>query len=1540
MALPTIDFDKIRPDLGSQNAGFEELCAQLASLETKKGEKFVRKGPGADAGLECFLINLVGFETGWQAKYVKDWETAQPQINKSLKTALAKHPKLTVLVICVPFDLSDGRQSGKKSSLKKYEDWKQKKIESLKESGRSFEIKFCGASQLKAKLASDDANARGKILYWFGSEYFSQSWFQEKFDLSKTALGPRYSPAYNIDLRIRKAFQTLVKDPIRLDSLRILAANLENEAKRVCQTLMMPGAPRGSKKLSKTLIKNVMAVSKGIAIFLAEPSGNLPFEKWLQSIENLSVSVDEVFDKSGKTQKSATDEEGANYLKLAYYYASQLWQAYDSLRKALKSDYWTIINARAVLLFGEGGSGKSHLLADVVDYQITQGFPAILILGSQLTDAEPWRQIATQLDISGSQKIDEVLGALDSMAQAKGINALICVDALNERHGNEIWPSRLATFLSVANPYPNIRVVVSCRTPDMPFIIPEEISEDDLFKIEHLGFGDTYGQAAKRYIENRGILRLDAPRFSAEFDNPLFLTICCDELERRGEKVFPDNLDSLSELFEFYNQAAFGRVNKRLKLNHKRRIPQKSLTDFTAKSSQSYGYLPYDDATALFDKHLDSKGKIDDDLLNAFISEGILSSEPRRNPDGEYEYYVRFTFERYGDYLTAQNLLKIHVADDDIAKATKPNSPLHSLIFGDKSYMWATVIDSLAVLIPERYGIEILDLVKDPSDAICARQSFLSSLTTRRQDKFTKRTFELAKGMRSETDMYELLVSLSAEPDNPFNAEWHQKQLLKLSMPERDESWSAYLMNLPDYRDTAPINLTNWAIENGLNPINDKRARLIAIQLVWFLTTSNREIRDRATKGLAAILAVRLELAIELIDMFVSVNDPYVSERLYAAIYGAALQKKDRPKLGDLASHVFDRVYSAGRPPENLLLRDHTLNLLRFAASNSAFDIDAASPSVFGPFESDSNIERVSDDIIATYVQAYGKNVFSDSIVSSVMEHGDFGEKILNPFVRYWSPARLGSAKIPALTDIYHAWHTSFDQKASPEHKTAFKQLLEAAEKLKGIVPYPDTDEKRELDIALDTLKSKLSGEEWELFRTEAQWYVTHYMFSDNRYGNRETCFDLRWAQRWICKRAHDLGWTPDRFADLDKGRGSDRYDHRVERVGKKYQWIALYQFGAILADNHIYLGERGYSDNKKPRKYTDACNIGLRNIDPSLLVTETHYDGWKQWPKTWWTPLHATLPRLEPMDRLNWLWSGQDVLNSAESLEVIDPDTKTKWLVLSVFAETRHSEEKGLSSQTWYRVNCYVAAKESINEIVNFLSDNRLTEPSSVAHTEFPYRRYLGEFPWHSGITDFSDWTDITKNVDQSLNVRATTVDFLKEKSGYDYSLDSNVGITLPAKWLAKLLHISVADGKSLSFVDSEGETVFFDPSSHQPGPSAGLIKKDIFLDALDKANLEAFWVIAGEKNAYGGNNDGFGGRYNHTRVYRLQDDEFAAVSHEEQEYPDENQLKKYLGRKRVSKDIVSAYSRERQKVQDPHAMVSILEGIEILKTFYPEEE
>jgi hypothetical protein len=70
---------------------------------------FRRKG-APDAGVESFWTMPNGDETGWQTKFFSSLGSTQwDQIDKSVKTALDKHPRLTRYVVCLPFDRADPR---------------------------------------------------------------------------------------------------------------------------------------------------------------------------------------------------------------------------------------------------------------------------------------------------------------------------------------------------------------------------------------------------------------------------------------------------------------------------------------------------------------------------------------------------------------------------------------------------------------------------------------------------------------------------------------------------------------------------------------------------------------------------------------------------------------------------------------------------------------------------------------------------------------------------------------------------------------------------------------------------------------------------------------------------------------------------------------------------------------------------------------------------------------------------------------------------------------------------------------------------------------------------------------------------------------------------------------------------------------------------------------------------------------------------------------------------------------------------------------
>lgn len=216
-----IDFRKIRTIDGKASAGFEEIVCQLAGLEPRMaGARFHRKGPGKDGGLECFTRFADGTEHGWQAKYSWSFDkNLERSLSTSIQSALQKHPNLTKIFVCIPFDRSDPI-SQKETQLEAFEAWRTKEIAAAGSQGRQLEIDLWDASALKSRLTNPSGHHAGRILYWFDTQFLSPNWFQRQFERSKAALGQRYTAETSVELPIRRALIGAAQNPELLTSLR------------------------------------------------------------------------------------------------------------------------------------------------------------------------------------------------------------------------------------------------------------------------------------------------------------------------------------------------------------------------------------------------------------------------------------------------------------------------------------------------------------------------------------------------------------------------------------------------------------------------------------------------------------------------------------------------------------------------------------------------------------------------------------------------------------------------------------------------------------------------------------------------------------------------------------------------------------------------------------------------------------------------------------------------------------------------------------------------------------------------------------------------------------------------------------------------------------------------------------------------------------------------------------------------------------------------------------------------------------------------
>ena len=1016
------------------------------------------------------------------------------------------------------------------------------------------------------------------------------------------------------------------------------------------------------------------------------------------------------------------------------------------------------------------------------------------------------------------------------------------------------------------------------------------------------------GEAARAYLDMRGIVRPGAPNLVPEFENPLFLKTCCDSLERENKTELPRGLRGITKIFDYYGKAVARSLNRRMKLDSHLEIVPKALHGLVELMvSAGTGNISKQDAIDHFESVLPSNGHLNRSLLAQLTSEGILTVDSVRNEDGSSTEIVRFTFERFSDHMIAAHLLRKHLNASEPSSSFRAGEPLYEFVFGPKNFERAGVIGALAIQLPEEAGLEILDIADSQSAVV--RRAFIRSLPWRKQSQFTENTLKLMLEVCRPSQCNDILISISTEPENPFNSRFLNKTLMNLNMPQRDKRWSVYLAR--QGLEGSVSTLISWAIESDLSNLEKERAYLAGTTLAWFLATSHRKVRDKATKGLANILSQDLSLAAKLLRDFQEVDDLYVLERLLAAGYGAALQGQNDASLAEFAQIVFDVIFADGKPPVNALLRDHALGIIEYASAQGvlqdSFDLARARP----PYKSAWPIEIVSEEVISGYTEDHGSGPIRDTIVYSTVLDGDFARYVVDPTVRKWSPATIGTARFPSFNETYTAWKEEFWTAATNEQRRALDSFERAANDARKVPVHETTPEIQQLVAAEKELKRVMATRDWDEFRARTKFSPWH-LPSTAWLQDRTAHFNTYWARRWICKRAHDLGWTSERFSNFDDSTENlGRNEHRVERVGKKYQWLAFQELLARMADNLVFLGGSWTDDGDTQPAYCGVRQIQCRDIDPSLLVTGTHYDGWREWGERWWVPLNTRLRDMPPHERHAWLNSDRDIINSSDLIDLRDPGNGRRWLALSGFSKWSgsglHGGRKIRQCDTWFRLTCFVVRRNHQDRVIDHFRGRILTNPSSLPEHQPPEDFYLGEYLWHPGMRDVADWSSEGTLRDYPVPVRGTTVDYICERGGYDYSIDKTVRVETPAPWLAKKMMLRLQSGRMPTYVGPEDRKMFFDPSVSQPGPAAALVDREAFLKILNEENLSAIWIVAGEKNIYGGYHpySGFGGCMRHTGIYYFDGNILARNFQTDRQHPSRQQVREFFGKQTIPPGI-----------------------------------
>ncbi|MBI4773202.1 MAG: hypothetical protein HY788_03300 [Deltaproteobacteria bacterium] len=1281
-----VNFKHIRSYDGSQWNAFEELVCQLARRDPPGDAAEFRRveGTGGDGGVEAYWLLRSGSKIGFQAKYfLKTGDIDWKQVEQSVSKAIDIHPELSGYIVAFASDLTD--RSGKKGKglygwehwnnhKKKWEDWTAQK-------GLNVAFETWTKSDILDRLVRPDS--QGLSEYWFNSPVFDPSWFRKLFELVKADLDERYHPEDHVEVEAAKLFDGLARSESFRQSLRKSFCELLSPENLVARLKRLKAKPVN--QLLENL-KNTFLIVRAIGDEIKPtPDALYPIHCWMERITEATIAVEGLQDWLWEKEREIENPSEHGRINYDLYKSrnavDDLANSLVSVRSRLEDIDVTADQHRAGLVVGGAGTGKSHLFADAAAKAIEQGRPAILMLGQYFATGDPWETILGRLDLRNYSS-DTFLGALDSAAEAARARCLILVDLMNEETDLKVWRDSIGSVITKIVQYKHLSFALSCRSEYQKLFFSSPLAEK-LTNVECYGFVTARERemAAVQYLEKRGIIRPATPWLAPEFTNPLFLRTCATALSEDGRIEFPRGLHGAKEILGFYIHSLENRLKRKyVNVDLPHDCVKKGFLSLAKQMGQvKADFVERNIGETLLLRAFGCGGPhIGRSWIEILCEEGALRKDiqfsyQEEDPLSPSEEMFRFTYQRFSDHLIVSALLdEVH----DFKKAFDEGGPLGFMI-EDNQIAWDfyRFLSPLSIQIPERLeGIELVDLMPetefDCMDIPVIRDAFSESILWRSAEAFSPRTLDLFNTLSQhhhDDPRLRLLLQLSVLTEHPWNAHMIDENLRRREMPERDSFWSLELSRIGDSEEHPIYQLIDWGHHADITSAEDETLRLTSVVLVWSFAASNRLIRDRATKALTKILIERPGLFPRLLKEFSDIDDLYILERLCAAAYGAVCHGVSDEHLSAIADAVFVCLFKSGNPPPHLLMRDYARGIIELANSRSRLPASVDIRHCRPPYESSWPIEEVTEEDI----EKVRERAKDGQIYSSIFS-GDFGTYEVTSEI--WNFTSIPLSDDPPLNPEKNlSKFRKLTNKWNEAKREAFQRLEEAVRTRDNSYTLVDrVSENRGLQIRYDENATRDAKESHDRFiKLLSNSQIKKYeelalpsFFPEQMLLSQIDIprFDLDLARRWITKRAYDFGWTKSLFPrEWSTYQGRNR--PLVERIGKKYQWLALLELMARLAD-HVWAVS--HSD-KVTAVYDHPLQVGfVRDIEPTIFAAPSTQDDGKE-SDQWWFPRKIRFREESDESAALWPFEQRDMVNDSNSIEVADADGR-RWLVLHLF--------------------------------------------------------------------------------------------------------------------------------------------------------------------------------------------------------------------------------------------------------------------------------
>lgn len=920
-------FSDIRVFDGTQARAWEELSYQLRPAPGP-GHAETRKTKAPDGGVEWYEIYADGHEEGFQAKFNPSLEDALSGMRESVKTVAERRLSMTHLTFLVPYDFSD-TPGPRKSDQDRWDDavasWK-KDIPGA--SNISFAVRR-GGDVLQDLTREEHA---GRRMFWFGELELSDAWFSKRWSETKAVVGQQYTPNAHTRSRIEEDIAATVLSPAFAESVK------DQGTRVIAKCEQDYGAWGGHADAARATVSDL--------------------KRWLDASFGRPVDANGYADLSRPATLDFGQAETCARVLVGKTEArrQEMDDAYDrnpidTVQQAVAAFLQTVTgraaalcSAGALAISGPAGQGKTHTLVHAARELLDAGAPAIVLPGSRFGKGAWWTEMAGALGGLGVTS-DEFFTALDSLAQARGRRAVVIIDALNESESPGRWKTELTALHAQVSRYPWVTLVVSYRQDYQQIISPPA----QVRTVNHPGLAGAEADALRRYCDLFKIPVPTASMFDAAFSNPLFLRMYC---EVRAADTAPDSSAiTRSNLFNHFTATRGRRVLDILEVSPASQVVDQAMALMADALVASGGRrIPREQVESALNHLLTERTTWPRTLFGALMSEGLIEVAPSGAGGAEV---VGLPFQAYSEHVVVNRLFD---AIENKHAATPERSGF--LWRRRRQELMVTIAVELAhqprfwraaaVLIPERYGHELTDMLPAAARNYRLLEVTRESLIERQPDAFTARAFEILQDLLAGDERgsaVDVMLALAPRLNHPANGRWLHDRLRAQAMPDRDATWGIASYNV-DEESPALQRIIHWSAGGDIHA-SDNEIILAAIPLMWLLTSPNRFLRDQVTKVLVQVFRRRLTALAELIGLARETGDVYVQERVITAAYGAVMIGGDADRPG--VEHVADTLedWRQHGLPVNVLARDSARGVIAWAHDRGI--IDSSTLSQFAP---------------------------------------------------------------------------------------------------------------------------------------------------------------------------------------------------------------------------------------------------------------------------------------------------------------------------------------------------------------------------------------------------------------------------------------------------------------------------------------------------------------------------------------------------------------------------------------------------------------